>query len=299
VTYVAAAAGLVVESEIPLPGLCPAREPASFVVSVGRVDLDARAVDWIQNWTADGEAAWLASGRVEGGYVLRFTGVADVLVEPGSRRIICEPHGAASVETMGALVAGQVIPRLLSLDGTPVLHASAVASDGAAIVLAGESGAGKSTLAAVLCGAGAELLADDFVVLRAQGEDVLCPPTSTSVKLAPASVDMLSAARLLPGGARRGAAATRPVRVIYLLEPAADRNLSVERVRRRDAFIRLFRLCYRLDSAAASVVGAEFARLAAVAAAVPVRILSVPRDPEQLHAAAEGVLSLARGVAHQ
>ena len=54
-----------------------------------------------------------------------------------------------------------------------LVHASAVAIDGGAILLRGPSGAGKSDLALRLIDAGARLVADDQVELRRVGREVL------------------------------------------------------------------------------------------------------------------------------
>lgn len=58
------------------------------------------------------------------------------------------------------------------------IHASAVAIDGRGLLILGPSGSGKSALALALMGQGAQLVADDRVILRAQGECLLaeCPP---------------------------------------------------------------------------------------------------------------------------
>lgn len=58
------------------------------------------------------------------------------------------------------------------------IHASAVAVEGRGLLILGPSGAGKSALALALMGLGARLVADDRVVLRADGDRLLadCPP---------------------------------------------------------------------------------------------------------------------------
>jgi len=61
---------------------------------------------------------------------------------------------------------------------TLLLHATAVAIDGEAILLRGPSGSGKSDLALRLIDAGARLIADDQTLLRRIGDRVLvsAPP---------------------------------------------------------------------------------------------------------------------------
>ena len=53
-----------------------------------------------------------------------------------------------------------------SLSADEVLHASCVGLDGDAVLILGKSGAGKSALALTLMAYGAQLVADDRVVLR-------------------------------------------------------------------------------------------------------------------------------------
>ena len=69
---------------------------------------------------------------------------------------------------------------------TPVVaryHATTVAVEGAAVMIAGPSGAGKSALALELIGLGAELVADDLsqVVMQGGAPHVIAPPELSGV----------------------------------------------------------------------------------------------------------------------
>ncbi|HEY3910585.1 MAG TPA: HPr kinase/phosphatase C-terminal domain-containing protein [Stellaceae bacterium] len=59
------------------------------------------------------------------------------------------------------------------MNGTILVHATAVAIDGEALLLRGPAGAGKSDLALRLIDGGARLVADDQAVLRRLGDRVL------------------------------------------------------------------------------------------------------------------------------
>lgn len=61
-----------------------------------------------------------------------------------------------------------------------IVHATAVACDGAAALLVGPSGAGKSDLALRLIDRGWGLLADDYVILARTRRHLIarCPPTT-------------------------------------------------------------------------------------------------------------------------
>ncbi|HKT14846.1 MAG TPA: HPr kinase/phosphatase C-terminal domain-containing protein [Allosphingosinicella sp.] len=64
------------------------------------------------------------------------------------------------------------------------LHASCVAKDGAAILIAGRSGAGKSDLALRLIDRGASLVSDDYtLVRRVSGRLVASSPPAISGKM--------------------------------------------------------------------------------------------------------------------
>ena len=64
------------------------------------------------------------------------------------------------------------------------LHVSCVAKDGCAILIAGRSGAGKSDLALRLIDRGAQLVSDDYtVVKRVQGRLVAAPPRNIEGKM--------------------------------------------------------------------------------------------------------------------
>lgn len=59
------------------------------------------------------------------------------------------------------------------MSGEETVHASAVAVDGAGLLILGRAGTGKSTLALALIAHGAELVADDRVHLRRVGTSVI------------------------------------------------------------------------------------------------------------------------------
>ena len=66
------------------------------------------------------------------------------------------------------LFFAQTLPLAAVLQGLEVLHASAVALDGAAVAFTAPSGAGKSSLAAHLVAAGATFVADDVLAVEAR-----------------------------------------------------------------------------------------------------------------------------------
>ncbi len=72
---------------------------------------------------------------------------------------------------------------ILQQRGRVVLHASAVAVDGRAMLFCGQSGAGKSTLAALLERRGYPLLNDDVCNISLQGAEYVVYPDGRMLKL--------------------------------------------------------------------------------------------------------------------
>ena len=97
--------------------------------------------------------------------LLYWKQVGGFLVQNGNEIII---DSVAGVEA-GAVrlpLLGAALATLLHQRGFLVLHASAVAINGAASVFVGAKLQGKSTTAAALCGRGHSLLADDIVAIK-------------------------------------------------------------------------------------------------------------------------------------
>jgi len=102
---------------------------------------------------------------------------------------------------------------MTGIAGRRLLHATAVAIDGRAILLRGASGSGKSDLALRLIDAGARLVADDQSELCREGDRVIVR--------APAAIAGLIEVRGV-GIVRLAALAEAPVALLVDLVPAAE-----------------------------------------------------------------------------
>lgn len=136
-----------------------------------------------------------------------------------------------------------------------LLHASAVAKDGRALIMSGESGSGKSTLAALLGEGDWRLMGDEFTLIDPAAGDALAFPRAVSLKNeAIAEVaSRVDAARLGPllAATPKGdirhlipradaiAAMHEPARPALLLFPRFGGAVSVERMGEGEAFVRL------------------------------------------------------------
>ncbi|MBL0767401.1 HprK-related kinase A [Sphingopyxis sp. DHUNG17] len=136
-----------------------------------------------------------------------------------------------------------------------LLHASAVARDGRALVMSGESGSGKSTLAALLGEEGWRLMGDEFTLVDPVSGDALAFPRAVSLKnaaigevaerVAPERLGPLLARtpkgdiRHLIPRAEAIAAMHEPARPALILFPRFGGAAAVEPMGEGEAFVRL------------------------------------------------------------
>jgi hypothetical protein len=111
------------------------------------------------------------------GYLMRTPLHGRFLVSPDGLEVLCAPLARAMRSFTGLLV-GQLLPLVATLRGLEVLHASAVAFDGGALVFTAPPGAGKTSLALRLVLAGARLLTDDAVSIDGRGDRLMAHPGS-------------------------------------------------------------------------------------------------------------------------
>lgn len=106
---------------------------------------------------------------------------------------------------------GPVLAALLHQRKMPLLHGSAVAANGRALLFLGPNGAGKSTLAAAFAANGCDMLNDDIIALLANPSQVSIVAGFPSLKLSSAAKDAL-----IPNG-----------RIVRSPEPGSDSKMMV------------------------------------------------------------------------
>lgn len=126
---------------------------------------------------------WMRSGLTKHGYLLRFPGVGDFLLDPDGRTVQGRPDGRTTERRVAHVLLDHALPLALSLRQKTVLHASAVVTQRGCCLFIGPSGSGKSTLAASFLAGGATLLSDDCVILTEQHGAVWAIPTYASLRL--------------------------------------------------------------------------------------------------------------------
>lgn len=155
-------AGLRVDADDVLPGAQPYSDDGAAPDVVIR---RAPVPDTLPNPTVV-MRDWMLRGD---DILLSVPGIVRLLVQRGSSITF---EIAAGVDDARALpfVMGSGVGIVLQQLGRLVLHASAIAVDGAAVLFCGRSGAGKSTLAAALSQRGHTVVADDVAAITI-GED--------------------------------------------------------------------------------------------------------------------------------
>jgi hypothetical protein len=310
--------GLTLASDTPLPelGVGPRGEPDPTahlrVRLAGGPPRRPAPARWFMSWTHPAGGRWLDCARDAGGYLLRFSALADFSVDVGGRDIVCRARRGTPLATLRHLLLDQVLPLVLNLRGRDALHATCVLTPGGACAFTGPTGAGKSTLAASFLLAGYPVLSDDCLVLGEDGEAILATPAYPGLRLWGDALAALGGARApsrpvahytskrrLRARERRTPrlAARHPLARVYALAPpaAGERGAPaaprLERLSRREGLVELIAAAFRLDIADRGMLARQFGFLARVASRVPVRRLRVPRDFAGLPAVRAAILA--------
>ncbi len=126
------------------------------------------------------EAGWTSGGE---GIRLRYAEGATFWISASLDTIWTAYDPPLTATDAAYFLLEPVLAFVLRRRGAMALHASAVAFGGWAVVFCGPAGSGKSTAAAACVVAGAELLADDLVVLSESGSDWLANPGVRAIRL--------------------------------------------------------------------------------------------------------------------
>lgn len=176
--------GLAVQSEIPLPGLIPLDDDRTPDVTIGA----ATVPDMLADALATGPT-WQRSERQ---FLLDIPSVGRFLLEDG-RHIAYQRAPDVEDPDIAIFLAGNVFGTLLHQRNHIVLHASAIAVNGKAVLFCGASGAGKSTMAAALGERGYALVADDQCAITVGADGVpVVHPDGRYLKLWAHAIDALA-----------------------------------------------------------------------------------------------------------
>ena len=225
--------GLTVRSDLRLPGLIPLDVVAIPDVTI-RAIVVPEALDDVSvtgpNWQRSADR-----------FLLEIPSIGRFLLEAG-HSIGYSRSADIGDQDVAIFLAGNVFGILLHQRNHIVLHASAIAVKGKAVLFCGASGAGKSTMAAALGARGYTLVTDDqaAITLDASGMPIV-HPDGRFLKLWTRSIDALALGnrkgeamrdRLEKFYVEPGVASTAPMPVgaVYMLtEDRAPRVAGISR----------------------------------------------------------------------
>lgn len=285
--------GLTVQSDLELPELPlrdgAANDRADVSVTLGELDCPELA-------GADSGSV-VHAGPDE--YYLTFD-LVDIAIRDG-REIVVSPTGAVPSEILRHVVLGPAFNHLLHQRGHFVLHGSVVEVDGAAVAFLGDSGQGKTTTAMAFLLDGHRVLSDDVTPVVAGRDGPAVRSGYSAIKLDPAVVDRFD----VPVGEPQHICERRdkhfyplpydqpaepvPIDRVYVLADA-DR-VAVGEMTAARRVMTLVENTYTVglldDDATAS---SNFSQCAALASAIPVKLLERPRDFDTLPQLVERVI---------
>jgi hypothetical protein len=310
--------GLTVESDLEFPEMsgvdlvAEGQETDVRVFLRNRRKVETESSEYLHSTTLPDGTPWLNCARIEQGYLLRYVGFADFLVDIAGRQISCsQVETGVSDVTVRHLVLDQVFPMVLNLRGREAIHATAIVADKTVCAFSGPTGSGKSTLAASFFLAGFQVLGDDCLPLVDYDAAICVSPGYPGMRLWSDSIEALAIAatnssavaaystkrRVLgPETAKWLPSQPLPLRRVYrLIRPGkGEPELSapvVEQMGWREAFIELVSSSFPLDVTDREMLARHFRILERTATMVPVRRLRIPNDLAALPAVRETILA--------
>ena len=181
-----------VETTTPIPELVPAARPLSQdVVRVEWADTLAPVIpEWFHQWGEDPEL-WARFGDTGEEYVVDFPALAEFRISYDATRVRGLLRPDVPEFTGRHLLLNQILPLALSRRGRLVLHAGAVSIRGEVFAFIGPTGSGKSTLVAACANAGAELVADDSVVITRSDNRWTAWPSYPAIRLWSSALELV------------------------------------------------------------------------------------------------------------
>jgi hypothetical protein len=297
--------GLVVRSNLPVPGLIPSH--TSFAACV-HFHLGVSPGFWDEGAGKLAELAYASAYLDEDGEpVLRAWRLESPallhLVYSTGMQFWIDQHGdnvwatwteASSLEESADFLLGPVFGALLRLRGVVCLHASAVALDGRAVALVGPPGTGKSTTAAILAERGCAVLADDVVGIAADRSGFEILPAYPFLHLWPDSLQMLDGSsplfrRRVPGLDKhtlhlgeKFEGRPVPLGAICLLRERDVSSPWSEPVAPQPALAALLANSYATGILNSDMRARELELLGRLISSVPVRAIRVPEQPSYI-----------------
>lgn len=243
----------------------------------------------------------------DGASYLRWSNLFEFLISPDGRRIAGRALSEGSLESFQTYLLTQVLGVALAKQGVEPLHATVVVVTGRAVAFLGDCGYGKSSLAAAFLQAGDQVLTDDLLVVRRNQGVFHAYPGPPRIKLFP------EIARLLLGDQIQGVPMNpatpkliiplrpaqvsdpAPLHALYVLRPprphSPRQGIRIRDLSPRAAYLELLRNTFIRSVHDRGRLQRQFLLATELVSAVPVRLLSYPRDLDLLPSVRAAILS--------
>jgi hypothetical protein len=292
--------GLHVSSDFPL------NYPAAEAWPPGLTDLklvQASADDFskaVSRLEPEMAEAWCRYAQLpDGSIYLSWPGLFQFLISSNGRQIAGRQWGDISWEAFQTYLLGQVLSFALIKQGIEPFHCTALVTAGRAFGLLGDCGYGKSTLAAACLRAGFSLLTDDLLVLKEEDQRFLAYPSFPRIKLFPEMARALlgdsfngvpmnpfTPKLIIPLGPDRSCQEPARIEAFFVLRPPRAKlpvdRISLRTLRSRGALMALMKNTFNVKVTEPGRLKRLLAWSAKLAASIPIKSLSYPRDPERL-----------------
>jgi hypothetical protein len=278
--------GFEVKAELPLRRLnAAAGTRGELAIDLAREPLPTPGGEPVSTLAGDDGRRFYASHELNGRCLLELPPSGEFLLDPDAVRVTAR-LGDDDEALREHRIVSSAVGTLLSMRGDLVLHASAVAVDGRAVLFCGPTGRGKSTLALALGEAGYGVLGEDGLAIDLEGERPVAFPGARGIRVRGLGADGSRSTDLVSDPAPAEPPPS-PVAAVVLLGERLE-TLAVERL---EAARALALLTPNLThSGGRGAIAASFGRLARLLGTVPAFRASLPEDLDSLPEAAADLL---------
>jgi hypothetical protein len=277
--------GLDVKAGLPLRRLnAAAGTRGELTIEVAQEPLPLPHGEPVSALVGDDGQRFYASHELDGRCLLELPPSGAFLLDPGALRVTVG-IGDDDEALREHRIVSSTVCTLLAMRGDLVLHASAVAVEGRAVLFCGPTGRGKSTLAQALGQAGHGVLGEDGVAIDLAGGEPIACPGARGIRVRGLNADGSRRTDLVPDPAPEPAPC--PVAAAVLLGERG-RELSIEPLAPARALALL--TPNLVHSGGRAAIAMAFAGLARLLATVPAFRASLPEDLGSLPAAASDLL---------
>jgi hypothetical protein len=238
--------------------------------------------------------------RLGDGFLIRFSGLADFIVNQTADKISARPAPGVAHELIEETYHNLVVPLALSQQQRLVFHASAVEIDQCSVIFIADSGTGKSTLAAEFATHGYRFLADDCVWVNKQPSGFHVMPGHPSLRIWDDTFETLKLPFTDIGATKNSigkwqlgssqadtcsqfhCAVARPLKHVYFLETTPTDEIQIKSVTTQEAVVGLLSHRFLLDVTNKAVLSNDIKNISALASASICFRLCVPNSFDAL-----------------